>query len=105
MVGNTRSEDLSLRFQSPECPRMNNAAAIALKKIPVGMLRFGVSTPAAAGKRKSQVGEHAPPYLISLITPTAIWLAALVCLISGSNILRASAGLVFARCRASAIAA
>ncbi len=105
MIGNPRREYLCLGFEPPERAGVNNPAPISLKQIPIRMFRLGVSPPAATGERKSKKREQSVLYLISLITPTAIWLATLDDLMSGSSSLRASAGLVFAKWRASEIVA
>ena len=48
VVGVAARENLSLRFQTAKCARMNDAVAIAMKGVAVGMRRFGMAASARA---------------------------------------------------------
>ena len=57
VVGVAAREDLRLRFQTAEGAGMNNAVAVALKVVPVGMRRFGIAASAGVFCADGVVGE------------------------------------------------
>src|ERR1700751_3884388 len=58
MIGVPPREDLRLCFQAAEGARMNDAVAVALKIIPVGMLSLGKTPTARLFNTNRVVSEH-----------------------------------------------
>lgn len=48
MIAMTRGEDLRLSLQSSECPRVNQATSVSLKRKPMRIFLLGVLAPEAA---------------------------------------------------------
>jgi hypothetical protein len=66
MIGVSPREHLGFGFQPAECPRVDYPVTIALKVIPVGMLRLRIATSAAALYLYSKVGQHESSLAIAL---------------------------------------
>jgi hypothetical protein len=58
MVGEAGSEDLRLGFQPPECARVDDAVAVALKGVSVWMFGLGILTTTALLDWKLQPRQH-----------------------------------------------
>ncbi len=107
MVGKAGREDLRLGFQPAESAGMNDAVAIALEGVAVGMIGFRIAASQAVLDLESKPGKHGVRYfwLRSPRACTAIWLTVLRVVRSGSSILRASSGRVLPMTRARAMVA
>ena len=57
VVGEAGSEDLGLVLQTPECPRVNYAVAIAAKFVAIGVRQFGITAAARILHRKAQPSD------------------------------------------------
>ena len=58
MIGETGCENLGLGLQPPEGAGMDDAVAVALEGVAVGMFRFGVAPAPASLHRKPQARQH-----------------------------------------------
>ena len=58
MIGVAPSENLGLGFQTAERPRMNDAVAIALKVVSVGMLGLRITPTARLFNTNRVISEH-----------------------------------------------
>src|SRR5579862_6297053 len=58
MVAQARREDLGFGFQAAEGARVNNAVAVALESVTVGVRGFRITPPPAGFNRKAEVAEH-----------------------------------------------
>jgi hypothetical protein len=70
VVGKTRGEDLRLVFETTEGAGVDDAVAIALKRVAVFVFRFGIATAAGLVARKAQMAEHSlsgPPVLLKTV--------------------------------------
>jgi len=109
VVGKARREDLGLGFQAAKCARVDNAIAVALERVAVGVLGLGITAAQAAFHRETKALEHVGGAYgwpgSSLTAVMASWLTAPALVRSGSSNLRASAGLVGAMALARAIVA
>lgn len=66
MIGIAGREDLSLVFQPTKCPRVDDAIAIPLKFVAIGMGKFRITAPACAFHRKAKMGERAGAHLLGV---------------------------------------
>ena len=58
MIGKAGGEDLGLVFQPAKSPRMDDAVAVALEGIAVGVRQLGIAAAAGAFHRKTQMSER-----------------------------------------------
>src|SRR5579862_41366 len=107
MVGKAGREDLRFGFQAAEGAGVNDAIAVALEGVAIGMIGFGIAASQAVLNLEAKPGKHAVRYfwLRSPRACTAIWLTVLRVVRSGSSILRASSGRVLPMTRAKAMVA
>lgn len=58
MIGKAGGEDLRFIFKAAESAGVDDAVAIALEFVAVGMRKFGITPSARAFERKAQTGER-----------------------------------------------
>jgi hypothetical protein len=68
VIADAGSEDLGLVFQSPEGAGVDDAIAVALKVIAIGVRRFGVTAAERAFDMHGVVGEHELQYQFRVST-------------------------------------